>query len=373
MITLKRESMKAPPTRFRWDRGIVWYWIVAVLDPSKTPGIFPEVSPEQKAAHEAAAKAGWRGSIFELKSPILMDLSFSKAIVGEKFIVYTPFKLNKKASITHLFDDVEVPVLPEVHSSRYQNIPDYAIRGAANEIRNSPNTGVFYGVRIDTAEDVDSTLVLEMFLKLVRQETKQWWVTSSRNPFDFGYRLSFELNEDFGPRDVLMGPSRDSIESPWAANVATQKLVGFETSLNSKSWMNVAKNLEHGGKAETAISFFFDAITAFMSYEDAQAILFLALFFEVAENKIRLLNGDKHESKNKNILANPRVATADQVDIFRKLITDRDNIAHGKGSYHCKNNPALLNIYMDTSAIFFNAYINHCSKFDWKTVSDLEI
>lgn len=370
---LKREGIKAPPTKFRWDRGIVWYWIVAVLDPNKTPGKFSEVSVEQKNAHSANVKQGWRGSIFELKSPIMMDLSFSRAIVTDNYVIYTPFKLNKKESISHLFEEVEIPVLPDVSPSRKQKIPDYAILGATSENKKSSTSGAFYGVRIDTAEGIDSTLVLEMFLRLVRQETKQWWVTSSRNPFDYGYRMSFELKKNLGPRDVLMDPSLAAIETPWAANIATQNLVGFEENLNLQSWVNIAKHLEQGSNAEAAISFFFDAITAFMSYDDSQTIMFLALFFEVAENKIRLLNDEKYESKNKNILANPRVATSDQIDTFRKLITDRDNIAHGKGSYHQKKNPALLVIYLDTAAVFFGLYLEQCKKFDWKTVSELEL
>lgn len=372
MSPYERSKTTAPKTRFRWNREIVYYWIVSVLDPSKTPGKYPEATTEQKMLYECDILPEWRGHIIELKSPVMMLSGFSEAIRTDDFVIYSPFMLDRKSSITHALDDVKIPVLPEVDASRLYPIPDYAIRGAYSAVNNS-DCNICHGIRIDTSKNTDPVLVLEMFLKLIRQYTLQWWVNSPRNPFDYGYRMSFGLTKNLSPRAVLMDGALNEIETPWAGNIATQTLIGIERKLSLEIWKQIAKSIESGGNAETVTSLFLEAISAFMAYDDLQTVLNLALVFEVAENKVRLLKGKNIENRNKKILSNPCIAEKGQIEIFRKIITDRDCIAHGRKPHHLHGTPTILAEYLDASTEFFNSYLNLCRKFGWDKVAELEL
>lgn len=368
-MTLKLSRLKAPETRFRWDRGIRWYRVVAVLDPNLTPGKFSALTPEDKNLYKENKKEDWVGNIFELKTPVLQEKEFSGIISTDKFNIYKPFYINKKSAIDHSFDDIFIPIN---HSHESVEIPDYAVRGVITDV-NIKDCDVYYGIRIDTHKSVDANLVLELFLKLLRQHSYQWWLGSPRNPFDYGYRIGFDLENNFRPKHVQMDPESNEIESTWFGGAATQNLIGIEAPLNEKIWTRTKNAIVAGVESESALNFFFEAISSYMNYDNRNAIMYLALCFEVAENKIRILAGNKAESKNKKIIENPNILKEKKVPIFRKLITDRDNIAHGRQPYHIIRDPVLMVMYMDEIAEFISDYINLCKAYDWKKVSSIDL
>src|SRR5262249_9201642 len=161
-----------------------------------------------------------------------------------------------------------------------------------------------------------------LFLTLVRQYTKQWWVSSPRDPFDAGQRMAFQLRNNFRPRQLLEARGSSEVPAPWYGSAATQNLIGLEEPLTSSSWANVTQCFRQGAGVEPAIQFLLDAIDDYMGYQDTRCILNLALLFEVCENKCLLMEGRSAKSKNKDLLKNPILAKGKLNETFRRVITD---------------------------------------------------
>lgn len=353
-------------TKYRWDRNWLYYRVVAVLGEEKDPSGWPEVSGSEVDAYKARHKSNWKSFIFELNTPISVNSDVTHIIDTGKIRIYPPFQLNRKARITHVLDEITIPVGVSNVTETMQ-IPTYAVKGLQSDARFSDDS-ICYGLRIDCIDGLEYDDALEFFLRVVRQYTKQWWVASSQNPFDTGLRMSFEIENDFRPRDILRRKGAETIEAPWFGSAATQQFIGIEQPLSAQLWNEVARCVVLGYGLEDALQYFLNAVVSFMGYEDNQAVLNMALMFEVAENKMRILNNFKTLSKNKDILKLPSIATNDDIGVFRMIITDRDNIAHGRKPYHFYSNPKVMIDYLEKSADFIDRYLLACAKFPWEKV-----
>jgi hypothetical protein len=354
----------AQGTRYRWDRNWVFYRVEAVLGEGLSGNPWPELSPLTREKYDADQQPNWTGHIVSLTSPILSRNDVNTVIVTNKFRIYPPFWINKKASITSSFNEVAIPSGDTVASNRIP-IPSYAVKGVMTELNLNTNTAPMYGLRIDCANEVELNELLSLFLTVVRQYTKQWWVSSPRNPFDAGMRMGFQLRKNFQPRELLEARGAGKISAPWFGGAATQTLVGLEDSLSAESWHNVSQCLKQGAGIEPAVQFLLDAVDEYMGYQDRHCILNLALLFEVCENKCLLMEGLRTKSKNKELLRNPTLAKGKLRDTFRKIITDRDHIAHGRAPHHYGADCAVIVEYLEAGTELLNLYLDKCRAFGW--------
>ena len=366
----KRQLMQG--TKFRWDRNWTFYRVGAVLDESLSTHPRPEISSRTKEEYDADQQPNWTGHILTLTTPILSRNDVTAVIATNKFRIYPPFWINKKASITSSFDEVTIPSGDQVLSNRIP-IPGYAVKGVMTEFKPDSNSEPMYGLRIDCTNDVELDEFLSFFLTLVRQYTKQWWVSSPRNPFDAGVRMAFQLRRNFQPRELLEVRGAGKVSATWHGSTATQTLVGLEEPLNTESWYNVAQCLKQGMGIEPALQFLLNAIEDYMGYQDRRCILNLALLFEVCENKCLLMESRPTKLRNKDILRNPILATDRLKATFRKIITDRDHIAHGRAPYHYAKDFAVIVEYLEAGTELINLYLDKCRVFGWDKALKLPV
>jgi hypothetical protein len=222
----KRQLVKG--TKFRWDRNWTFYRVTAVFDEGLSTDPWPETSARAKEEYDTDQQPNWTGHIITLTSPILSKRDISTVIATNKFRVYPPFWINKKASITSSFDEVTIPSGDQILGNRIP-IPGYAVKGAVTEFRPDLNTEPMYGLRIDCTNDVELDELLSFFLTLARQYTKQWWVSSPRDPFDAGARMAFQLRRNFQPRELLEVRGAGKISATWHGSAASQTLVGLDS------------------------------------------------------------------------------------------------------------------------------------------------
>lgn len=360
---MQNKTFKIAGTKFRWDRNWTHYHVAAVVGEDIAPDGWSEVPESTIIEHRRNLKKGWTGIIFEMKTPVLVLPEVTVVIDTGNMRIYPPFELNRKGSVSHVFDDVEIPVGEHEVGSK-TSIPSHATKGAVSELQIDEAKNC-YGLRIDCAEGVSPDEAIEFLLRAIRQYTKQWWVGSTHNPFDTGVRLQFQLANDFSPRELLRYKGGAELESPWYGAASTQGLINFEEPLSAVLWRQVETCVTQGYGIEDAMQYFFSAVVAFMSYDDRQTILNLALMFEVAENKARILKNMNAVSKNKDLLKSPNIANDGDIEIFRKLITDRDNLAHGRKPYHLAKDALQIVEYLESSAEFITRYLNSCKALGW--------
>ncbi|MGA4551043.1 hypothetical protein [Methylorubrum aminovorans] len=353
-------------TKYKWDRNRTFYFVSAVLaEPSSDDG-WPEIPANEISAHNASLLSGWRGHLIQLKSPILCHDDIRRIIVGNGFRIYPPFDLCDKEGISGALNGVSIPVGP-VDVEKKMDLPDYAIKGLNLSV-NSADAKQKYGLRIDIRDGTELEPLIEYFLRTTRQYTNQWWVSSALNPFDSGLRVSFPIQSSFDPHPVQIFKGAGEIETSWLGSNSTQGLIGFEKVLNNGIWGEILSSIAYNSRLEDAMHFHHEGIAAFMGNNDRNCIMNLALMFEVAENKARIFKDMKRFSKNKDLLNNPVVSTAKQAAVFRKLITDRDNIAHGREPIHMNSDVRNLIDYLEVSVEFMNSYLGICHEFGWEKV-----
>jgi hypothetical protein len=343
-----------------WERKWTWYRVAAVL-----AGEHPISASGTRQA--AGWLPEWSGYLLELPTPIFAIKDIKPIIALPTARIYPPFWLNKKEAFAHAFDEVTFPV-GAGNVTTVIPIPSHAVRGLASETNvhteGRPDAGPVSGLRIDCKSGENLDELLARFLAAVRLYTSQWWVSSQKNPFDAGVRMSFRLTENFTPGDVP--PDRtENIESPWFGHNASQRLIGFEKPMDGEIWQSVSRHLRDDLPVENCIAFYFDAVDDYMGFLDHDCILHLALSYEICENKSRIMDGRRIKSKNKQLLNDPTLATGDLGQVFRKIITDRDNIAHGRKPRHLSANPGIITDYLEAGRELMNRYLKKCSSYGW--------
>ncbi|NPD68710.1 hypothetical protein HN018_13135 [Lichenicola cladoniae] len=337
-----------------WDRTTTYYSVVARFEENGNLDLWPLSSEQIKHDPTRVALQGWRSFIFELRSPIACFRNPVQVITTPRFRIYPPFDLNKKSSLASVLDEVLVPMGSD-HVNNYVAIPDHATKGLRVDVTKE-GWNVCYGIRIDAINSEDVSSVLQRFLKLVRQYTRQWWVASPTNFFDTGIRLRFDMDQSFRPREVSSARDIGPLESTWAGMASVQQLINIEEPLGADAWKNVGLCLQQNIEPDPCLSFFLAAIEDYKGHSDSQCILNLALMFEIGENKARMIHKMKTFSRNKDLLNNATVSLAADVKVFRDLITDRDNIAHGKAAVKARNDQALQK-YLSASFRFMQKYL----------------
>lgn len=346
-----------------WDRDWVFYHGAAVLDETSGVGDWPDIEKSILDKHKESKKEGWHSYIFELSNPIIMKPKINKIINHPEVNIYPPFPLNVLQSKSHLFDEISIPSGVLV-SDESIPIPPDALRGFHVNVGVDDSVAC-NGLRIDYKGGVPIDRTIEFFLRLVRQYSNQWWLSSSVNPFDTGARLSFEINNYNRPISLLRYKGAGQLESSWFGAAGTQKLVGFEKVVDETIWGAVSGCMRVGYGVEDAVQHFLSAVSHYMAFDDRQCIMNLALMFEIAENKIRIIKDMNKLSKNKDMLRKPIVADIKSIEIFRKIITDRDNVSHGRKPYNYYIDPKIIVEYIGNSMDFINKYINSCRERGW--------
>lgn len=352
---------------FQWKRDWQTYFVQSVLAQDTTKSEWPVVSEDERKLYENNVMPGWSGYILQLNNPILCHTKLCPVISGRNFRIYPPFLLNKKSGITHTFDDVAVPC-----SSTSVEIPRFAVKGVLAEQRPF-GASPAYGLRVDCENDIALGTLVQNFLLIVRQYTKQWWISSARDPFDLGLRMSFELQKGFIPRDILLAKALGEAKATWFGTVSTQGLTGLELPLNQNLWIEISRAMNHGQAIEQGIQLFLDAVEEYMNFRDQKCILDLALLFEICENKVLIMNSHKTKSKNKDILNQPNIADREMIATFKKIIVDRDNIAHGRKPVHYSRDSKIITIYLSIAANFLNKYLDKCRQFGWERVLQISL
>ena len=337
-----------------WDRGPIDYRVAAVAARDEGPLGSNAAADDGEDQHD-----GLYGYLIELPSPLLAIEDIRHIITLDNARIYPPIKLNKTASVSHVFDDVVFPV-GDINVASTMPIPDHAVRGVVQQW-NLGDAQPFYGLRVDCANTATVDKLLANFLSTVRMFTHQWWISSRRDPFLGGVRMAFELESDFAPRAALKSDGM----SPWYGYNITRKLVGFEQPLSGPTWMNIAAHLERGLPVDDGLTLFLEAVEHYMGFSDHRCIMTLALLFEICENKARLMDGRSIKSKNKHLLDDPTLARDALGKTFRKIITDRDNIAHGRSPHHQSARPEILTDYLYAGFEFVNLYLDKCKAYGW--------
>lgn len=364
------EPEKKADQKSKWDRS--WTYARSMVKMKEGPPReeWPEVSLTEQQKYALSKKAGWRSFLFELATPISIVPSLDKIIFTEKLRVYPPFNISKKTPFFYDHDKVEIPVGESQITSKIK-MPKYG----TGHIRSNVHKGSItcYGLRMDAADGVSIERSLSLFLRLIRQYSMQWWVASRTDPFDPGLRSTFEVNSDFTPREALFVRGAKFVASPWNPMAATQRKLGLERPVDAALWKSVGECMVFGGGVEDALQYYLDGIAAYMDYDDPQCIMNLALMFEVAENKVRALTGKPQLSANKDLLQSPTITSSESVSVFRKMITDRDNVAHGKKPYHLSREPKLIFEYLENGSDLMQRYLTKCVDIGWEKAATLSL
>lgn len=353
-----------------WDRDWVYYLVKPTFTDEKADERWPTLSAAEVNAHQRDLIEGWSGHLYGMTTPIT-SYPLQRVLSNDAFRLYPPFELNRRAAVTGSLTDIEIPTGTEVAGAA-TSVPDYAVTGVKGDMHINgavPN----YGLRLDIRDGIDlHTTVLDV-LELVRQFTFQWWINTARNPFDQGARLHFELKSDFSPRTLLKYNGFQGKNGPWGGEMGVQPLCGHELPLDESRWLMIGRCIERGIKADFGITLFNNAVEHYMAFKDREAILNLALQFEVCENRCLLMDGKADLKKNKDLLKVTKLVRGKDRDLFRWIITDRDNIAHGRPPYHASKDPGLIRSYLSAGRRLIDSYLEKLNEFGLENAGNLKI
>lgn len=370
-LPMQAKDTGLPAKTSLWDRKWLHYRIAAVLpgDPD-SPGDDSGMPSSDDSSTDS--RQGWSGYIIELPAPILALDDIVHVIELESARIYPPFKLNRQSAHTGLLSDVDIPVGIRELDKRVP-IPEYAVKGLTINMQSDNRGEQLSGLRFDCKSGTNLDSLVATFLSTVRLYTHQWWVSSSRSPFDAGIRMSFDLDRNFAPIELPAARGREPAEAQWFGHAATQRFIGVEKILDADLWKNIGHHLALELPAENGLAFFFDAVNDYMGFQDNDCIMHLALAYEVCENKARIMNGQSPRSKNKQLLNDPILAKGDLGAVFRRIITDRDNIAHGRSPYFLAKEPQLIECYLSAGLELAQIYLTRCSEYGWREALQLSV
>jgi hypothetical protein len=85
------------------------------------------------------------------------------------------------------------------------------------------------------------------------------------------------------------------------------------------------------------------------------------------------MTGKHRLSANKDILRSPTIASLESIAIFGKIITDRDNVAHGKRPHHLSRQPNLIVEYLVSGSDLMQRYLTKCAEIGWEKAATLAL
>ncbi len=196
----------------------------------------------------------------------------------------------------------------------------------------SDDSRACYGMMVST-EDRECFDYLNQATMVIRHLTGQWWI-GRRNPFS-------------------VSPVYSCVQKPLANTyepvVPLRRIVGFEKPLTQALWESVPHMRRAPRYVRTSCSSFLDAVAEFMEGRDDNAILNLAFHFEICERAARERKQRTDISNNKILIKDSILLTSDEKLLMRELITDRDNVAHGKLPVWHKHGGSKIEDYIKLS------------------------
>jgi len=325
------------------------------------------VKPIHKGEHEekikpakASTLQGGEAQFFQLPNPLitakLLTSTFSIERNGKKGKIYPPFSLNEKEKMTAFVKGAEYP-LGGATVECYRKIPESAVTGVTLEPRISPETEMRHAVRIDGELGFPTIEIFKQLLEQITQYTYQWWLRSPESPFRGPAFLGafIDTNSNILEDSYIQGSV--NTECVWHGMVQGQHLLGSEMPLDEKKWSMCINNIQNSIPAEMGILTFIDAIAHFMAGDDKRCILDLTICFEILANKRLFADGSTMQTDNVKLLRKSRLADDDAKNILRKLIIDRDHVAHGREPYILSKEPSMMTQYFEAMGVVINNYV----------------
>lgn len=361
-----------------WDRTWQTYFVKPVFAEKPDDGVlWPELPPEEIQAHQEATLTGWEMQLYQLPNPILVQRDVVDIMVvsseGTRCRVYPPFPLNEVQDVAGAFTDVAVPQ-GERQVMTSTPIPDSAVKGLSTETKESNSFAYCRGIRLDIQAGHNTSATLKALIDQVTQFTHQWWLRSPQTPFRGPLRLGASINRSHQIMTELKYHGVGQVESAWYAARQMQQPLGFERPLTKGLWLLCIHNVQNGFPAETGLLAFSDALAHFMAGEDERCILDLAITFEILASKRLLADTGKTESKNEKLLEKSRLAQGKAVDTIKKLLIDRDHVAHGRPPYIVGHKLEItLETYLDAVRELVNRYLQFLQPGEWPQMAAMRL
>jgi hypothetical protein len=201
--------------------------------------------------------------------------------------------------------------------------------------------------------------VMETYKELseqIAQYTYQWWLRSPQAPFRGPIFMGASIDNTGHILEELRYKGPQSIQSTWHGMVQTQKLLGLERALDEQTWLLCLDKVQRNIPAEVGILTFVDAIAHYMAGDDKRCLLDLTICFEILANKRIYADGKKMETDNDKLLKKTSLADEGTKNVLRKLLIDRDHVAHGRDPYIVGKDPAVMIQYFDAIRAVINKY-----------------
>lgn len=361
-----------------WDRNWTTYFVKPVFAEKPADGVlWPHLSSEEIQAHLDATLTGWECQLFQLPNPILVQRDVVDILAidrdGKSCRVYPPFSLNEVQDVAGAFTEVAVPQGEgEVIAST--SISDSAVKGLSAESSASEDYNYCRGVRLDVQAGHDTAKTLKALIDQIAQFTHQWWLRSPQAPFRGPLRLGASIDRNYQIMTELKYHGAGQVESAWYAARQLQKPLGFERPLTRGIWLLCIHNVRKSIPAETGLLSFSDALAHYMAGEDERCILDLAITFEILASKRLLADTGRTESKNKNLLEKSQLATGRTSEVIKKLILDRDHVAHGRPPFILGHNSDItMETYLDAIRQVVNRYLELVQPGEWPQLASMRL
>jgi len=361
-----------------WNRNWSAYMVKPVFTEKPEEGrLWPNLSPEAIQAHRAATLPGWDVQLYQLPNPILVYRDVVEIIPverdGKSCRVYPPFLLNEVEDVAGAFTAIAIPQGEMLVTASIQ-LPESAVRGLSAEPKASDDFINSRGIRLDVQAGHDTGATLKALVDQITQYTHQWWLRSPQAPFRGPLRLGASIDCNYQVITELRCRGAGKIEGSWYAARQLQQPLGFERPLNRGLWLLCLHNVQTQVPAEMGLLTFSDALAHYMAGEDGRCILDLAITFEILASKRLLADTGKTESKNEKLLEKSRLIEGRMADAIKKLLIDRDHVAHGRPPYIVGHKPDVtLETYLDAVRELVNKYLQLLQPGEWPQMAAMRL
>lgn len=319
---------------------------------------------------------GGEAQFFRLPNPLLtvkqITNCFSIERDGKKGKLYPPFILNEKGQASGFVKDAEYPY-GDAKIEGHAKFPETAVTGTTFEPSMSDMTIHCHAIRIDGESGFPRQEIYKHLLEHLSQYTYQWWLRSPVSPFRGPAFLGAFIDTDYNILPEFHYKSANETESIWHGMVQGQNLLGLERPLDERLWLFCLDKVQKKIPAETGILTFLDAIAHYMAGDDNRCILDLAISFEILANKRMYADGMKMRTKNKDLLKETTLAEGETRTILRKLIIDRDHVAHGRLPYIVNKTPSIMTHYFEAMKTVLNKYLSSLEEGEFHELASINL